>query len=117
MNAISSGPCPRRFSVGVRGTGPLRRRFIEILESTYQGVTVYDREREAARDDSRATRPRHPEVADIDAFFGRGTDAELLTLRSVKGHRHLNCAASPAVTTEHMDRFLRAAIAKLPELL
>lgn len=117
MHALPGGSSPIRFSVGVGGTGPLRQRFIEMVKTAYPRAVVYDREEEAERDDSHAARPRHPEVADIEAVFGRRMGSERLTLRSFIGHRYLNCTAPPAGSAEQVERFLRAAIAELPKLL
>lgn len=117
MHAFPGGPSLIRFSVGVGGTGPLRQRFIEMVKTAYPRAVVYDRQEEAKRDDSRAARPRHPEVADIEAVFGRRVGAELLTLRSFNGHRYLNCAAPAAGSAAQEERFLRAAIAELTGLL
>lgn len=117
MQVFPGRPSNLRFSVGVGGTGPLRQRFIEMVKTAYPRVTVYDRQEEAERNDSRAARPRHPEVADIEANFGRLAGAEVLILRSFGRHRYLNCSAPPAGSAEQVERFLRAAVAELPELL
>jgi hypothetical protein len=117
MHTFPGGPSLIRFSVGVGGASPLRQRFIEMVKTAYPRAVVYDRQEEAERDDARAARPRHPEVAEIEAVFGRKMGSELLTLRSFIGHRYLNCTAPPAGSADQVERFLRAAIAELPELL
>lgn len=90
---------------------------MELLKATFPRVVVYDREEEAARDDSRAVRPRHPEVADIEAIFGRRPGAEVLTLRGRRGHRYLNCTATLPDAAAGLERFLQSSIAAMPGLL
>ena len=112
-------PAPsRRFSVAVSGRSSLIERFVEILGAHHRGVTVYDRNAEAARDDARIAIPRHPQVADVEAVFGCSGAREMITLRSRMGHRYFNFAtrAAPAANVD-IERFLQRVVDALPGLV
>lgn len=118
MNPFAASPASLRFSVAVSGQSDLIGRFVEILGANHRGVTVYDRNAEAARDDARAAIPRHPQVADVEAVFGCSGAREMVTLRSRTGHRYFNFSArsAPAAKVD-IERFLQRVVDALPALL
>jgi hypothetical protein len=108
----------RKFSLAVSGEGRLIPTFIEAVKLEYPGVTLYDRNEEAARPPSPLRVPPHPNVADIDAVFVLSGERETLTLRNRKIHRYFNYVYDPgSVNQADFNRLMKRILATVGELI
>jgi len=88
------------------------------MKHQFSGARIYDRHREATRDVSNLAIPPHPEVADIEVFFGVTGARTTITLRSRKGHRHFRCAPEIFLQMpQEMTRLITRVAKCVPELL
>jgi len=108
----------RKFSLAVSGEGRLIPAFIEAVKQDYPGVTLYDRNEEAARPPSPLRIPPHPNVADVDAVFVLSGERETLNLRNRVAHRYFNYNSNPGQTNPaELKRLMKLILAALGELI
>jgi hypothetical protein len=88
------------FSLAVSGDGRLIERFKTLLMERYPGITIYDRNEEAAMDFSDVEFPPWPEIANVDAVFIRSGPKESITLRNGNLHRYFNCVSKASQADE-----------------
>ena len=108
----------KKFSLAVSGNGRLISPFVEAVKLEYPDVTLYDRNKEAARPPSPLRVPSHPNVADIDAVFVLSGEQETLTLRNRLTHRYFNYISDPEkANPAELNRLMKRILAALGELI